>query len=63
MQKNVNKTSSGESSLTGIGEGKIKDIEVETSAECFVNCYLEDLTYDHNDLRYDSTVDYSNILF
>ena len=33
--KNVNKTSSGESSLTGIGQCKIKDNEVETHAECF----------------------------
>ena len=36
--KNVNKTSSGESSLTGIGLREIKDNEVETSAECFDNC-------------------------
>ena len=51
--KNVNKTSSGESSLTGIGQRKIKDNEVETSAECFDNCQLEDLTYGHNYLRDD----------
>ena len=38
----------------------IKDNEVETSAECFDNCYLEDLTYGNNDLRDDLTVDYSN---
>ena len=36
--KNVNKTSSGESSLTGIGQREIKDNKVETSAECFDNC-------------------------
>ena len=36
--KNVNKTSSGESSLTEIGVCEIKDKEIETSAECFDNC-------------------------
>ena len=51
--KNVNKTSSGDSSLTGIGQRKIKDNEVETSAECFDNCYVEDLTYGNNDIRDD----------
>ena len=49
--KNVNKTSSGESSLTGIGQHEIKDNEVDSSAECFDNCLLEDLIYCHNDLR------------
>ena len=52
-EKNVNKTSSGESSLIGIGQWKIKDNEVETSAECFDNCYVEDLTYGNNDIRDD----------
>ena len=37
-EKNINKTSTGESSLTGIGQREIKDYEVETSAECFDNC-------------------------
>ena len=49
--KNVNITSCGESSLTGIGQCEIKYNEVETSAECFDNCWLDDLTYGHNDLR------------
>ena len=51
--KTVNKTSSGESSLIGIGQRKIKDNEVEKSAECFDNCYVEDLTYGNNDIRDD----------
>ena len=50
-EKNVNKTSSGESSLTEIGQSEIKDNEVNNSAECFDNCQLEDLTYGHNNLR------------
>ena len=45
------KSSSGESSYTGILQCEIKDNEVETSAECFDNCQLEDLTYGNNDLR------------
>ena len=48
-RNDFNKTSSGESSLTGTCE--IKDNEVETSAECFDNCELEDLTNGHNNLR------------
>ena len=47
--ENVNKTSSRESSLT---QCEIKDNEVETSAECFDNCLLEDLTYGNNDPLY-----------
>ena len=31
---------------------EIKDNEVETSAECFDNCLLEDLTYGNNDPLY-----------
>ena len=55
-EKNINKTSSGESSLTGIGQHEIKDNEVKTNAECFLNYKLEELTYGHlelwNDFHY-----------